>query len=360
MGCDVTDHLLSLSHHAYYCGELDAGRRVCERLLASPMDDDAEMLARCNRTWYTQSLDEIAGCAFQRLDVEPAFPGWSVFNPSLIVYQGKLLANVRSSNYQIVGGHYVTDGHGIRTVNLLAWLSPSGVVLGSKPLSADYPKSDFEVDGLEDCRLRHTQTGIGVSATVRNANGYDGRCRIATADLDVESATLSGLRVLSSVTGQEHEKNWMPIHGHGGWMYSPWYDGHVVTVDPDPDLSVGWQLSQRWRSPTIAKRFRGGSQLVPFHEGYLCVIHEVAHCEQRVYEHRFVFFDASFRLAAISPAFAFREKRAIEFAAGLVVLDDKVMISFGVRDAEAWVVTVSSSDVEKLLAVPCKDQQAAR
>ena len=71
---------------------------------------------------------------------------------------------------------------------------------------------------------------------------------------------------------------------------------------------------------------------------------------RRAYEHRFVWFDGGFRLARMSPLFSFRETRAIEFAAGLVVVDDAVLVSFGVRDAEAWLCSLPVDDVCQLLA----------
>ena len=80
----MIQHLAALSVHAYYAGELDAGRRACERLLSLPgLSQEMEMQTRVNRTFYTQRLDELIGCRFVRLDVEPAHDGWSAFNPTI-------------------------------------------------------------------------------------------------------------------------------------------------------------------------------------------------------------------------------------------------------------------------------------
>lgn len=348
----MTDHLFALAHHAYYCGELDAGRRACERLLSLPPVESLEDIVRANRTWYTQTMDELAACRFTRFDVEPAHEGWSLFNPAVTTLDGKLIAIVRSSNYQIVDGQYVmpkADGGVIRTENLLVELredcTPESVRMIRNPIVG---KTDFPVDGLEDCRLRHTQKGLGVSATIRNAAGYDGRCRIATADLCLETATLSNLRVMSGNSPQDHEKNWMPAGA--SWVYSCYHNGHVVTVEPDPELAGGWQLCQRAKSPPVARAFRGGSQLVPWGDGWLAVIHEVAWLgERRAYEHRFVAFDKHMTIRRVSSPFVFREPRAIEFAAGMAVLDQSVYVTFGVRDAEAWVVMLPTQDVEAML-----------
>lgn len=350
----MVEHLQALAIHAYYVGELDVGRRACERLLSMALPPEVEMRTRENRLWYARRLDEFVGVSFQRIDVEPAHEDWSLFNPTILAHDGGLLAIVRSSNYRIVDGRYqmpAADNGVIKTTNLLARYNADLTLRDCRPISGpDYEPSGFPVDGLEDCRLRHTETGIGVSATVRNVSPFDGRCRIATADLDLDAAAFSNLRVLSGVSGHEHEKNWQPLVGRPGWIYSFWYEGHVVTVEPDADLPGGFLMRQRAASPQIANQFRGGGQVVRFLDGYLAIIHEVAaHGDRRAYEHRFVFLDAALAVRRISPPFAFREVREIEFAAGLAVLDGRVIVSFGVRDAEAWFAEIAADEVEEFL-----------
>ena len=351
------EHLSALAIHSYYAGELATGRRACERLLSMPLTPEVEMQTRSNRLWYQTPLDELARTRFVRIDVEPAHEGWSLFNPSLVAQGDGILVNVRSSNYRIVDGRYEmppVDGGIIRTDNLLARYELDLTLRDCRAIQAPYyPTTGYPVDGLEDVRLRYTETGIGVSATVRNAAPFDGRCRIATADLNVATAVASGLVVLDSLSTQEHEKNWMPLIGgphDGGWIYSCHHRGHVVTVDRDPSLAGAWLMHQRAASPLIAKEFRGGGQAVEFSDGYLAVIHEVAYIgSQRGYEHRFVWFDNDLALRRWSQPFAFREPRAIEFAAGLAVVGDRVVVSFGVRDAEAWLVELQADEIEAML-----------
>ena len=353
----MIDHLSALAVHAYYAGELDTGRRACERLLAMPLTEEVEMQVRNNRLWYQPPLAELAGCRFQRFDCEPAHEGWSLFNPTLLDHQGQLLAIVRSPNYQIIDGRYVmpeSDGNTIRTDNLLVRFDAGLTVRDVRAIrQPDYATTDFPVTGLEDCRLRHTQAGIGVSATIRNAAPFDGNCRICTADLDIDQAAMSNLIVLASLSCQEHEKNWMPLEGgphHGGWLYAVHHAGHTVSVDRDSRLKDAWLIHQRQAAPQIANRFRGGGQMVAFDDGYLGVIHEVASIAgHRAYEHRLIWLDNGLALRRISQPFAFREPRAIEFAAGLAVLGESVVISFGVRDAEAWLVEVPAADVRGVL-----------
>jgi hypothetical protein len=351
----MLEHLQALAIHAFYAGEHAAGRRACERILAMPgLGQEAAMQARTNRLWYTQGLDELADTTFCQIDVEPAHEGWSLFNPTVINHAGELVGVVRSSNYRITDGQYVIppeDGGKIRTQNLLVRFGPDLRPVSCRPLVADYPQTSYPVDGLEDCRLRHTASGLGVSATVRNVSPFDGACRIGIGTVDLEAATVTGLRVLDGLTTQEHEKNWMPIEGHGGWLYSCHHEGHVVTIDPDPAQPAGWLMARRDASPPIAAMFRGGSQLIQYRGGWLAVIHEVAYLNgRRAYEHRFAWFDERLALARLSPTFAFREKQEIEFAAGLAEVGGRLIVSFGVRDAEAWLVSLPEEHAWQLLS----------
>lgn len=353
----MIEHLNQIAIHAFYAGEHDAGSRACEKLLSlSDLPPDLERQARSNRTWYTRTLGDLVPAAtFRRIEIDPARPGWSLFNPTLLATGIGLYGIVRSSNYRIEGGRYVIpeeDGDRIRTENILVRIGDDLAVTEPRVISGpDYPANDYPVEGLEDCRLRLTETGVGVSACVRNANGWDGRCRQVISDLDLEQARFSGLRVLESGDLAVHEKNWMPIGGFQQWIYASWHNGHTVTVEQDGSLPGAYQILQRAPAPPIARGFRGGSQLVEVGGRWLAVVHEVADGESgRIYEHRFVEFDSSLRITRVSPAFAFRELRAIEFAAGLARVGDRLIVSFGVRDAEAWLCSLTVEDACRLLA----------
>ena len=343
---DSLEHDVALSIHAYYCGELDAGRRASERILArDDLSAEVDVMARTNRLWYGRLLSDLCPVVCHKITVQPAHEGWSTFNPSLLFFDDQLWCLVRSSNYEIVNGRYVMPPGDttIRTENILCRMSPDTLEASQRRVieKPDYQATGYEVTGLEDCRLRETATGVGVSCTVRDVAPFDGRCRIATADLDLDTATMSSLVVLDSLSTQEHEKNWMPIVGSQSWLYSCRHQGRVVTVDPDPQLPDAYTMHGRGRAAAVCRGFRGGGQVVPVPGGYLAIVHECAFLgHQRAYEHRFVFFDNDFSITRVSPVFSFRELRTIEFAAGLAVVGDHVFVSFGHRDKTAWVCKI--------------------
>jgi predicted GH43/DUF377 family glycosyl hydrolase len=345
----MLEHLHQLAVHAYYAGELKAGRRACERMLAMQLTPEKERLVRRNRTWYTQTLDDLVGCRFRRFDVEPAGEGWSTFNPTIVSHDDGYLAIVRSSNYRIVDGQYVippADGQKIRTANILVRLDDAFAAQGEavhmpEPL---YPKSEYPVEGFEDCRLNVIDGEIRVSATVRNWAGRDGTCRIATATLLPYMGSMIDATLLDEPVSGRHEKNWMPIVGVDSWLYSCWEEGRTAFVSRN---GSAWKIDRRGESPAIARGWRGGSQLVDVGDGrWLSLVHEVADdTGGRIYEHRFVLFGDGCDILGWSPAFAFRETRAIEFAAGLARRGDQLVATFGVRDAEAWLAEMSLAEV---------------
>lgn len=346
----MIQHLEAIAVHAYYAGELAAGRRACERLLRADLPADRERIVRRNRTWYTQRLGELTQARFVRLDVEPAAPGWSLFNPSIVAAGEGWVANVRSSNYRIVEGRYVIppeDGERIRTVNLLIDLADDLAPAGRLPLAADYLGTAFPVDGLEDVRLNMVDGGLLASATVRNMAPHDGTCRIATAAINGGAFVDTRCH---ATPPDRHEKNWMPMLGRRQWLYSCHDAGYVATATDEGD---GWRIDRHAPAPPIARGFRGGSQLVPNGRGiWLAIVHEVAEDSgRRIYEHRFVEFDeaAGWKIVSTSPPFAFREPRAIEFCAGLAVKGMRLVATFGVNDAEAWAVELALPDVWRLM-----------
>lgn len=345
----MIDHLQAVAAHAYYCGELDAGRRSCERLLKQELPAGMEPLVRRNRTWYTQPIHELVAATFVRIDVEPANPGWSLFNPSILATADGWTANVRSSNYRIVDGRYEMppeDNGVIRTENIVVTLRDDLTVDATMRPKYSYERTDYQVDGLEDVRLNSVDGECIVSATVRNFAPLDGTCRIAVA------GSSGPVRCHDTGPGR-HEKNWMPLLGRRRWLYSCHNAGRVATVAED---NGAWLVTNHAPSPHISAAFRGGSQLVQLFDGtWLALVHEVAEdAGRRIYEHRFVRFDEAtdWSIIGVSPVFAFRETRAIEFAAGLAIKGNRLLASFGVRDAEAWLVELATDEALQMLVRP--------
>ena len=94
------------------------------------------------------------------------------------------------------------------------------------------------------------------------------------------------------------------------------------------------------------------SQAIAFDRGWLALVHEVSvQDSKRSYWHRFVWFDAAFTLRGVSQRFCLQQQ-GVEFASGLARHPDgrRLLISFGIRDREAWLATVEAEEVRAILS----------
>ena len=122
--------------------------------------------------------------------------------------------------------------------------------------------------------------------------------------------------------------------------------GSRLVVDDEATL-VGQSIP-----PIAADEFRGGTQVVEFQEGWLTLIDEPMAGETfPAYRHRFVWLDRSWVLRGVSLPFFFI-KRGLELASGLAWHPDgkRLLISYGVDDAQAWLATVDADEVRHALA----------
>lgn len=368
MNRDVYDYgakqeLSIAGYHSCIPERKEAGYRACAELTVHSKDHIRHEALR-NFTFYAKPAREIFSAETRKINWMPPEPGWAPMNPSVLTVVESLADNVlvrrlvlvRTVNYIVTDGQYPTnDGSGIiRTRNYILEMDESW-----RPVSATrvnditgVAKNNFPVEGFEDCRLFICEHGYSASTTVRDLHDNpNGHCEMAIIDFD-ENWQADDLIAIRDYEHARTQKNWMPIIGHpGSFLYSC-----------HPTVAI--EMSDRGRTVEIARHhtagvtdsdtkvsfadFRGGSQLIPHHDGWLCLVHEVAWRPERVYLHRFVRFDATFKIIAISDPFYF-ERVGIEFCAGLARDGDKLIASFGVNDASAHLAFFDPDSVDKAL-----------
>jgi hypothetical protein len=197
------------------------------------------------------------------------------------------------------------------------------------------------VVGLEDMRLFSWGVGLWFSACARDLNP-DGWCEQVLGRIDFsDGVQAQNLRSMLPETRQ-HEKNWAPrVCGNKlDFMYRL---GHFVDYDA--------RTTFRTETGLATENISGGSQAIPYAVGWLTVVHEARYKPdgQRYYQHRFVWMDSDGAVKRISRPFFLHDKQ-IEFVAGLARHPDgRVIISYGVRDCEAWTATVQPDEVDGML-----------
>lgn len=329
---------------AYYDPKRRAeGFKVCDELAISPaVHPHARDMARGNLIHYIEPLSKSCpSFKATRIQWGPE-EGWVAMNPSVCVHRGELYTTVRTVNYTIdQDGRYVIGGldgeirddNPIRTRNFLLRLddelAPTSVEEIHRPPFDPLFKA---VVGYEDMRLFSWDSELYFTTCVRDMNP-EGWCEQAygrVCDPHVE--------VIHPAVRQ-NEKNWMPFPV-GDTLKFVYQLGQTINVHGE--ISV--------ESPTIPG-LRGSSQVIPHQAGWLAIVHEAGvHNGKRYYIHRFAWMDIRGRLRRVSRPFYLHDKQ-IEFVAGMAKhpLDGRLIISYGVRDCEAWLATINTNEIEWVL-----------
>lgn len=353
----VWDH--GLREEYSICGFYDSKRRkTAERYCnALALDRRAPWHtregARSNLYFYVGPLAASMFVSHHRIPFE-APEGYVPMNPSVITQaNGWIRAVVRTVNYTITdSGHYAIRGEDgecsmynpIHTRNFLVRLSDNFELVESTEIVAPtgHPEPAYHlVRGFEDMRLYQHRDALWVSACVRELNA-EGWCEQMAARIQ-PTGELIALRRMIPDGARQHEKNWMPI-GDQRWVYRL---GKLVDWDGATLADVPVELD--------TDHISGGAitSTPCFYGRYLAVVHEARvrpDNGQRYYQHRFARIkDDGCTVEDISRPFVFHDKQ-IEFAAGISLHPDgeRMMISYGVRDKEAWIATVAMKDVWKV------------
>lgn len=312
-------------------------------------------LARQNGTFYAKSAKELMPKT-EIFEFQFATENnYKPMNPSVASINNELYMIQRTVNYLITeNGSYDMQGDSaIRTVNYLLKLN-SDLTLNTlfeilPPKNLPTPLYD-QVIGWEDCRLFSVNNELYCTSTVRQLN-QEGICEIVLSKIvddeeDKSKKRFSDYKVIRpNFVEKQHEKNWMPMVVDNTIFF-------VYSCDPTRVIDAFGNMVTTSVPNIAVDSFRGGSQLIAFHGGWLALIHESHGMPnyQRRYMHRWVWFDAYGRLARYSDSFYFK-KIGIEFAAGLAQhpATGKLIASFGVDDRSSWLASFDQNNIKKIL-----------
>jgi len=305
--------------------------------------------ARANLYWYLRPLGEhLASFRPARL-LFPDYGGYVPTNPSVINHDGKPLILVRTVNYLITEeGRYAIrspDGsdsgvdYPICSRNYLVALACDGIAdrVIELALPSNLPPPAFHlVRTFEDSRLFEYQGNLWTISTVRELNS-DGWCEQVLAAIEGDRYSDQWTKVLPKQ--RVNEKNWMP------WVR----DGELCFVYRLGTLvNTSGEIIAQYEPSVDCGHISGGSQVVPIAKDVnLAIVHEarpIPGTPRRFYQHRFVRLASDGRLLGWSRAFVFQDKQ-IEFAAGMALFGDKLLLSYGIRDREAWIAWVDLAEV---------------
>lgn len=269
-------------------------------------------------------------------------------NPSLVVEGGRIVAVVRTVNYELRENASITiRGPAPDTQNWLVELDAATLAQAEAVRIDDAALRQHPVarDGLEDMRLFAWRGGLwGLASAHNHLNGRN------TMVLAPVSKEMGRMEVLLSPKGEGREKNWGVLTHNGALFFVYWasplqiyqYAGSqvpepVFVGDSHPELD-GWC---------------GSSPYVPWNGRYLALLHKREGEKNGrggvVYRHRLVELDAEeWRFARVSAPFCF-EGDQIEFNSGLALDGANAVIGYGVKDAAACILRLPLDALDQLL-----------
>jgi prolyl 4-hydroxylase len=298
--------------------------------------------------------------------------GLGLMNPSVFVEEnGNIIINLRNVNYTFYHSEkklfqhpygpltyiHPENDERLRTWNWYIELDNNLSI--KKYTKIDTSKFDtyeplWDFVGLEDARIFRWDNKLYLSGVRRDTttNG-EGRMELSEIKItDNEAHEISRVRILPPIDHSSYcEKNWMPIIDKP-YHYIKWSNPtEVVKVDPLTGKSITLTMSNPISLP---RDLRGGSQVIPFEDGYIAITHEVdlfnseAGRKDAVYWHRIIKWDKYFNIVKYSKEFHFMDGH-VEFCVGLSELNDNFLITFGFQDNAAFLLSTPKYIIKDFL-----------
>ena len=301
--------------------------------------------------------------------------GMGTMNPSLMIDDdGDILVNIRLVNYTLFISEnekrffspwgplsylHPEKDQNLRTENYLCRLNRDLEIINyTKVEMLELHTPIWNFIGLEDARV--VQWGgdyylIGVRRDT-TTNGQ-GRMEYSKVEIDKENWTVKEVqrvRVPAPIAEDTSycEKNWMPVLDDP-YHFVKWaMPTEVVWANPNEPESK--QAIVNDNVPTPPSDQRGGSHVITWGDYYICVTHEVKlwrnylNQKDSTYRHRLIVWDKEFNFVGLSKEFAFMDT-PIEFCVGAALINDNLLLSFGVQDNSAFVLEVPNSVVEEMI-----------
>lgn len=264
----------------------------------------------------------------------------------------RYLVNARYTNYSIDhrGSYHMRspDGH-VKTKNGMIFLNKDYQPTESiRIMHEEYPRTQSNIEGLEDIRIFHHQGRIMCTASCKNITD-DGKIVIVCADYDAQSSRIHNVQVIESPRDSHVEKNWIYVpesaiisesaKGKMNFIYG-WSPFEIGSVNPD---TKQLNIHTVYLTNEFFRHCRGSSPLCEYNGNLWCVVHFVKYSQPRIYYHSMVCFDKdTLKPLSYSAPFVFCDTK-IEYCLGLDIKNDMANFIFSRNDTDPSMIQLSMS-----------------
>lgn len=274
-----------------------------------------------------------------------------LYNPSVITKKDKLIFTARESNSSLVEESSVPENFNYNKLinkNYILTYSLNGDLEWAKELDdSEIKRVSGEIYyGIEDIRLfehKNKICGIATHITIKDNLGELGYSANQVS-FEIDGNTITNPYVWQSPLNKRLDKNWSPLIKEEELFFL--YKIKPITVlkiENGNGKLIKGSLSNE--DPQIY----GGTPFVEINGNYLCVAHYPRIKNGKYYYlHSFIIVNKSFEIIEISEPF-FIKRRGIEFAVGLAIYDQNLILSYGVADRAAYFSKISIHELRKHL-----------
>lgn len=372
-----TDHLLFVSHPVYdyqfdeelsiaafYTRYRDEGFDATDRLiLKRNVPGNVKEQAYRNLQYYVQHIN-LSRYAPINIQLPTVRPGSQLFynpmNPSILKTDEGYTVICRTANYLQNGGHFLgwldplDKSETVRTRNFLVKYDKNFNLLSQKEIIEDLKRERIhriKIEGLEDCRLVALNKDLWFTCTTCDTNPCGTQqisaCRLESTGTD-HIIQVDKLTPLIGPNLNRCEKNWLPFVKDNALHMVYSFDPFIIYK---PNLETGeCETVVNYTPSHDFSHFRGSASPIPFDDGYLLLIHEVAFTDKRYYFHRFVYLDKDFMIKKVSRPFMFLLK-GVEYCCGMTTdhSEKDLILTFGIEDREASFCFINLDIVRSML-----------
>lgn len=298
--------------------------------------------------------------------------GSGTFNPTIFNDDGKLVGNIRHCQYTLYHSElqkfeheygplvYVNpeNNSSLVTKNYYFECSDDLDIKFTNPVNTSRydTKPLWSFVGQEDVRVVRWDDRLFYTG-VRRDTTADGIGRIELSEIMFDGKNpveVSRTRIPAPHPNNSYcEKNWMPVVDQP-YTFVKWSNPtEVVKYDSVTGATNTVFLGTYSNKPYD---YRGGSQVIRWKDYYLCITH-VANLystesgkKNSDYQHAFILWDKNWNVVKYSDLFKLMSAK-IEFACGLCLYKDDLVLTFGFQDNAAFILRIPVNFFERFINV---------
>lgn len=300
-----------------------------------------------NYKFYVQKLKELNGINIISFSdscerfVANRIQHFTSSTPSLLKYEDGYLMNVRYVSYKINDNgsyDYRNEENKITTIQKRVQLNSSFQKLNEEWFDL-FEYKELQYQGVEDVKVFDYKNNLYYMGTCQNPS--TGTLTIGKGVYSKEGFTSPIF--LTSPFNSTCEKNWVDCGLSDGRFIYSWNPLRICrTNETDVIVEKTVQFDE-----AFFQDVRGSTNGFRFGEELWFLVHIVSHESPRYYYHMIVVLDLNFNLLKYSTLFKFTEI-SIEYALGLIVEQERIVISYSTYDSTSNIICVPKNLIEKM------------